>query len=384
MVVDAGGGEASDAGRGGSADAGLPTAKAIAIASGRQHSCAVVIGGKIRCWGGNFYGQLGIGTTGDNAVANSPVEVTGISGASAISSFSDHTCALVNGGVKCWGGNEAGQLGDTTTTNSGTPVNVVGLTSGVSKVITGVQHTCALTTGGGVKCWGHNSGELGNGDDTYMSSSVPVDVIGLSSGVIALSAGTTGTCALLSSGAVKCWGTNEFDRLGDGTSRPGSNVPVDVISLLNDFSALATGDAHSCAATAAGVSCWGKNEFGQIGTGTASQMVSTPTPASGFTARATAVVAGYDYSCALTSTSGVKCWGDKLGVFPAASTATPTDVAGLGGISSPVTAIAGGTQHVCALLSNGAVKCWGVTDGNALGDGTGNDSATPVNVLTLP
>ena len=136
-----------------------------------------------------------------------------------------HSCALTaNGGVKCWG--VGGSLGDGSRTGRLTPVNVIGLSSGVTAIAAGLGHTCALTVGGGVKCWGDNEyGQLGDGTDAHRLT--PVDVIGLSSGVTAIAAGDWHTCALTSHG-VKCWGYNIDGQLGDG-SRTNRLTPVDVV-----------------------------------------------------------------------------------------------------------------------------------------------------------
>jgi MYXO-CTERM domain-containing protein len=178
-------------------------------------------------WSPNYYGQLGDGTTTDRTT---PVDVTGLtSGVSSVAAGYLHTCSLTTGGgVKCWGNNGNGQLGDGTTTNRTTPVDVAGLTSGVSSVSAGYFHTCAVTTGGGVKCWGDNGfGQLGDGTTTDRTT--PVDVAGLTSGVSAVSAGSSHTCVLTAGGGVKCWGSNDKGQLGDGSRLW---VPVTVVGFF--------------------------------------------------------------------------------------------------------------------------------------------------------
>lgn len=182
---------------------------------------------RVKCWGANFSGALGEGTTTGSLV---PVDVLGlVSGVSAISTTGpDNTCALTSGGgVKCWGANGFGQLGDGTTTDSLTPVDVSGLTNGVIAIGAGDSHACALTSGGGVTCWGANeAGQLGYGKPTDFGFPEAIGVEGLSTGVTAIAAGGAHTCAL-TGGGVKCWGSNSYGELGNGTTT-GSSVPVDV------------------------------------------------------------------------------------------------------------------------------------------------------------
>ena len=236
------------------------------LTAGSSHTCGLTEAGAVKCWGKNSDGQLGDGGTTDR---RSPVNVSGLtSGATSLAAGSSHTCAVTTvGGVRCWGYNSDGQLGDGGTTDRRAPVDVAGLTSGVAAVSAGGSHTCALTTAGGVRCWGSNgNGALGDGTTTDRTT--PVDVVGLTSGVTAVSAGSGYTCALAKAGGLKCWGRNHEGQLGDGTLTS-RTTPVDVVGLTSGVAAVSAGGRHACAlTTAGGLKCWGFNSAGQLGDGT--------------------------------------------------------------------------------------------------------------------
>ena len=220
----------------------------ISLAVGAWHTCALTDTGGVQCWGCNAHGELGDGTTTDRG---RPGDVSGlISGVIAIASGYNHTCALTNGGgVKCWGENILGQLGDGWTTNSSVPVNVIGLAGGATAIAAGGFHTCVLTNSGGAKCWGYGgNGQLGDGT-TELYRNTPVDVLGLS-GILAISGGDAHTCALVN-GGLKCWGWNEYGQLGDG-STASSNLAVGVAGLASGVGAISAGGRHTCALLSGG------------------------------------------------------------------------------------------------------------------------------------
>ena len=302
------------------------------VSAGAVHTCALTPAGGVKCWGSNTGGQIGNNTM---SVTLTPVDVIGLgSGVQQVSSGGVHTCALLNsGGVSCWGLNADGQLGDNSTVTSPVPVVVPTLTTGVRSIAVGGQHSCALMTAGGVKCWGSNfDGQVGN--NSAVSVTAPVDVIGLTSGVARIAAGKLHTCAVLSTGAVKCWGRNTNGQLGDNLVTIHSPVPVDVVGLGSGVSTVVGGGDHSCAILTTGaVKCWGDNLYGQLGTGmnsNALRLSRVPVDVVGLTSGVIGLAAGDQHQCALLAAGTVKCWGENdranLGNDAFVGSTVPVDV----------------------------------------------------------
>jgi alpha-tubulin suppressor-like RCC1 family protein len=339
----------------------------VDIKAGDRHTCVLTSGGGVKCWGFNHDGQLGDGHGSDRS---RPVDVGELTtGVKAITAGWRTTCAVTaTGGAKCWGNNHDGQLGDGTQIDRNTPQDVVGLLTKVIAIRAGERHTCALTVAGGVKCWGNNhDGQLGDG--TRKDKVTPVDVTGLTSGVTAVTTGWRHSCALTSAGGVKCWGSNHDGQLGDGTETDRLS-PADVTGLTSGVTAITARWRHTCALTSVGgVKCWGNNHVGQLGDGTRHDR-NTPVEVVGLTNGVKAVAAGWNHVCALTTVGGMKCWGSnhegQLGDGTGVDQKGPVDVV-IG--PSGITAIATGGEHTCA-VAQGTVTCWGENEDGQLGDGT--------------
>ncbi len=332
---------------------------ATAVSGGGFHTCAVLANGTVQCWGrdtgdpdGRGGGQLGNATV-DGFASPTPVQVTGITTAIAVAAGGFHTCALLaNGTVQCWGQNDQGQLGNGTldaptsvAPRNPTPVTVSGITDAIA-VSAGGWHTCALLRNGTVRCWGDNErGAIGDGSPTPANPFVrrptptPVEVVGISTAV-ALEAGIFHTCVLLQDGRVECWGDNQFFQLGnDPPANNASSTPVTVNGVTSP-AALAPGAEHSCVLLQDGrVECWGDNNFGQLGNGSERGIFNPPTaPVTGITG-AVAATSGAEHTCALFRGGRVQCWGrgffGRLGDGqdrnrPDGNAFTPVTVVGLG------------------------------------------------------
>ncbi|MDC0667098.1 RCC1 domain-containing protein [Nannocystis radixulma] len=258
-------------------------ANVVKVTAGDLHTCVQVTGGKVRCWGAGSAGRLGYGNLNNIGDTEAPATAGDVKvGAEVldVSAGDDHTCALVAGGkVRCWGRGSDGQLGygnvnsigDNEVPSTAGDVNVGGA---VKQVAAGQTHTCALLENGSVRCWGASaSGELGYGntktigDNETPASAGNVDVGGV---VVQVTAGWHHTCALLMNGGVRCWGSGAEGRLGYGnTNNIGDNeTPASAgdVNLGGVAVAVTAGRHHTCAILAGGgLRCWGSGTHGKLG-----------------------------------------------------------------------------------------------------------------------
>ena len=339
------------------------TATAISASGGwYSHTCALISDGTVRCWGSNSSGELGNRTTTSSVT---PVRVADITTATAIATGPRNSCALLaDHSVWCWGDNDDGQLGNGTTVDSSAPLAVPGITNAVAIAIGGYgsnygesDFACAVLNDGSAKCWGSNGyGQLGNGTKT--PSTTPTAVAGLADAVDINSGQSERACVRTRTGTVKCWGEGL-------TAKPATQTGI------TNVIAVGVGGEQFCAVTATGaLKCWGGNRWGEV-------------VDDGTITDASAVAAGGHHTCAVVTGGRVKCWGwnyaGQLGNGTTAdSPGAPTLVTGLSG----AVAVTAGYYHTCALLAGGTVECWGEEDLIG-GGGTSYYQATPVGVVGI-
>jgi alpha-tubulin suppressor-like RCC1 family protein len=390
---------------------------AVSLVAGRAHTCAKLDNGAVKCWGDNTFGQLGNGEVSGRGASTTPdmgdnLPAVNLGGqVTALTAGADHTCAILDTGVmKCWGKNDAGQLGiESNTSLQRTPVSVsLGALRTVRAAAAGGSHTCARLDDASIKCWGSNAaGETGLGMPfqygklaNTMGDKLPTVSLQQS-----MSANASGfhTCQVLQDGSIKCWGQNVYGQLGidersnnRGASAAGVGVLLPRVYLGNGRTALqvSTGRAHTCALLDDhSVKCWGANNFGQLGQdnttsiGTSTDALNTLKnlqPVNlGAGRSAVSISVGGDTSCAVLDNATLKCWGAnnnyQLGNNTTVSRGgNPGDMAGLPiiavGAGMQVRAVSVGNLHVCVLLNNGTVhngtvKCWGQNQFGQLGIG---------------
>lgn len=338
----------------------------LRVAIHRYHGCARLTDGTVHCWGANPRGGLGDGTTTDSGT---PVVVPGLTDASDVGVGQYHSCAIVTGGaVRCWGGNVSGALGDGTTTDSTSLVTVPGL-SGVAKIDACSMSTCALLADKTVQCWGPIGKGIPRGDGTTTDGLTPATIPGLI-GVTDITMGDAHVCGLLGDGTVRCWGDNSFGQLGDGTTTRPTTTAVG--PSLTGVAGISAGEARSCALLGDGtVRCWGRNNWYKLGDGVeVSAPRTTPVAVIGLTNVAQIMARGDSHTCARLKDSTLRCWGGnyygQIGDGTDTTRPSPTPVTGI----STAIGVSTGADMSCAILANGTVQCWGASENGTIGDGT--------------
>ncbi|HMA92307.1 MAG TPA: trypsin-like serine protease, partial [Polyangiaceae bacterium] len=372
----------------------FPCEQIVQVATGARHTCVLLGSGQVRCWGDNTTGQLGVtSATSPVSGAHSTAVALG-SKATQIVAGNSHTCALLEGGaVKCWGAGNAGQLGYGATTNVLDPrsTDPVSLGAAATRLSAGASQTCAILTDGTVRCWGANaSGQLGLGNTMNLGDNeLPSDVSPLQfgDGVVELALGTTHSCALTSSGNVYCWGANSFGQLGLGHTRTigDDEVPsvAGPVSLGGTAQRIAAGILNTCALMTSGeLRCWGDNTREQLGYGTTQRLGDKQLPSSTapvpLGAPAQDVVVGAMRVCALYGNGQVRCWGSNTGGQLGNGTTRPMQLGQTAAAASDVVfdaevhQLATASDHTCVLLGNGTLRCWGLNTNQQLGYGHTN------------
>ena len=360
--------------------------------------CVITSDSKAKCWGGAPFGQFSDGYT---SAQTFPANVSGLTAnVTAIATGQSATCAAHSGAVKCWGArNEQSQLGiSNTTIRLESPTAIASLSSGITDVSIAARHACALKSGGTIACWGlNNVGQFGNSTTDNTGTSTPTDISGLSN-VVEVKTGYAFTCVRLSSASgspstnVRCAGANSSGQLGNGGSGSTQSTPVNV-NLAVTFTAIDAGDLHACGITGAEyLRCWGQNTFGQSGqSGTGnvtSPNVVNKAGAVGF--QVTKIGLGGNSSCAVEKTTGAAyCWGqNNYGQLGNGNTTNSSVPALVSELSSGVSAIDVGHSFACALKTDSTVWCWGRNNFGQLGRGSAGspslvNSSTPVQVTGI-
>jgi hypothetical protein len=340
-------------------------APAMQIVAGASFTCALSKQHLVRCWG-----------TMLTTTSNVPVTVAGLVDITAIAAGREHACAVTAAGaVKCWGRNTDGQLGNGMLVDSATPVDVNGLTSGVVAIAAGQRHTCAMLATGDVQCWGDNLlDQLGR--DTPGSSTTPLAIAGANPNAIAIAAGPVHTCIVSADHHVTCWGNGESGQLGNN-AKPRQSLAVEAVGLTDAISIAAGGyGTHSftCAIRTQGkVSCWGTNFWGNLGIGTNTADAIVPAELATLSG-VTELALGTDAACAVRA-STLSCWGHgdygKIGhkgwAAPNGYHWLPTPTA-MPELAMPAVHAAVGDYHSC-FVTDTELHCVGAAGIGQLGDG---------------
>ena len=369
-----------------------------ALGASNGYTCAVLDNNEMKCWGkaengslGNGDGQqnqytpVGVNELNENNCCFADIEETSPDG--------DHSCALSNGSVYCWGLDTAGQIGHGHISCFGACLNPHGpsvLNRNVVTFTTGLRHTCAIADDSTTWCWGENDfGQLGVGDNDGRNA--PAQVL-LPAGAtpISINAGGHTTCVVLDNGTGLCWGKSDYGHLGDGTyNNRNEPTPISILPSNRSLVAMDLGAGHACGILDDGTAhCWGNNTFssgesgGRLGDGSTQSSRFPRSVSLPLGKTAISIDVGVDHTCAILDDSSAACWGlneeGQLGDGTTDNSTTPV------GVSVPVGLtfgeISAGLAHTCAVATNASVYCWGHHEEGALGLGEDVDSDVPAYV----
>ena len=364
----------------------------VEVATGDQTTCARTGAGIAYCWGYNDLGTLGNGSSG-NQTFDSPQLTTGGHVFATLTAKFVHVCGLSGVTTYCWGYNSSGQLGVSVSAvdHRSSPVVVSG-GQAFASVTAGGLHTCALTSDGAAFCWGRNNwGQLGNGASSTGAIPTPVAVLGGHT-FVQLALGDSHTCGRTPANIVYCWGLGFQGQLGVASLvgvTQANPIPL-VAANAQSFSSIIAGIDHTCGLTDAGAAlCWGDNFFGQLGTALNNGSltgVAAPQAVSGGH-RFLSLTAGSFHSCGLTSNGAAWCWGynqyGQLGTSTGNGTDTPVPAPEQVTGGRTFSALSAGGNATCGLTSTGQLACWGSNLYGQLATATnsGTMAANPTPVL---
>lgn len=381
------------------------------LSLGENHTCAAHSVGSVKCWGRAIDGVLGYGYSmesnvyiGDDELPSSMGDIDVGGTVVQIAAGSAHNCVLLSkGNVRCWGNGANGRLGYGNTENVGhadTPASAGDVNVGgpVVQLAAGAAHTCALLATGAVRCWGDNDdGQLGYGhtsdigDDELPASAGDVDVGGTS---VQVAAGGDTSCVILDTGAARCWGAGYDGQHGyGGHGSSGYDIGDDEtpasmgdIDLAEPVVQIAAGGSHTCALLSTGnVRCWGFSDQGRLGyPGAKRGQLPSLTPDVYIGTPMIHVVADHDHTCGLSTAGELYCWGASgrtwigywieygqlgYGNHHSIGDNEHPHSAGPVSVGEAVLSIAVGRDHTCARLSADRLRCWGRNSFGQLGYG---------------
>lgn len=364
------------------------------IALGDRHTCAISNDNTLWCWGENSFLQLGVTLPGNQTFATTPVQSATLPNARRpvqVVAGSLHTCVRASDGtVWCWGDDGYGALGSGGSGTSEIPQQV-SLPAAATKIAAGGSTTCAVLHNKALYCWGRNQvGQVGIGSTvTPQTTPQHVTLVPSTFEVSDIEVGGSHTCAVSTVGAAWCWGSYASGQLGNSATSD-ALLPVATAALGGSATSVSAGGAHSCVVMVDhNMKCFGSNAYGQLGQSLSTASTSTPTAVT-VGENVDVVTAGLSYTCVLTSTGVVKCFGrNQWGQLASGATSTTPRVEAmsvLGLASDRAVQVVAGSEHACAVMETGVVKCWGDNTYGQVGINNGEQpqpSATTVGVLNV-